>query len=136
LRGFVTYSTEKKGKNIMRKLVLAVLTSLCIIGTAPAQAKESAAKNSKRSLERALQSVGSPSGYDARYEAVILPLCRAGINLFTECNFSKDSPEYCYCYSGTEEQNHKLKRNIVKNRNLFVKGKIPEENLKKWVIVP
>ncbi len=88
-----------------------------------------------------------PAEYNARYQAIILPLCEEKVILFdgslnpyviddaADLDLIDKLELSCYFYIGTAEQNAKLVRNIVKNRHLFKDGKLTDTAAKKWVIV-
>ncbi len=97
------------------------------------------------------KAVGVPADYNKRYEAIILPLCDAGKMMFDKKSnpyVSERKPFLavdtmkidgrsidCYLYIGTGPQNETLKRNILANRHLLVKGKLSLQNAKKWKVV-
>ncbi len=89
------------------------------------------------------KAVGISTDYNKRYEAIILPLCDAGKMLFfdKESSLALDTmkiegrPRNCYVYSGTGLQNEILKRNILANRQLIVKGRLSLERARKWKVI-
>jgi hypothetical protein len=101
----------------------------------------------KLNIYKFCDALGIPSSYNARYENIILTLCDAGVIIIKpETNpyvdgkplglkFDDGRTDMCYMYIGTGPQNEILKRNILKNRNLFVNGKLPAANAKKWQVV-
>jgi len=100
----------------------------------------------KMSIVKFCNELGIPSQYNKRYEAIILPLCDAGIHLFNaenniyckgvnEKNITNGRSEICYCYVGNSIQNEILKRNILANRQLIKNGFLSVQDAKKWKIV-
>jgi hypothetical protein len=93
------------------------------------------------------KALGIPSEYNKRYEAIILPLCDAGKFLFDKKSNPYVSKQEslpidingrsldCYLYIGTGQQNETLKRNILANKHLIIKGEVSLQNAKKWKIV-
>ena len=107
----------------------------------------------KMSLKQVMEFIGIPSDYSSRYE-MILSLYDNGKKLFDESSnpyitdnehkkdilvedpdTHKKRSEEAYIYIGNPEQNDILKRNIIKNRHLFIKGTLSFENIKEWVLV-
>ncbi len=93
------------------------------------------------------QALKIPSEYNKRYESIILPLCEAGVYLFTAENnkycrgidkntMMGEKHQICYCYVGNSIQNELLKRNILANRQLIGKtGILSTVHAKKWKVV-
>jgi len=101
----------------------------------------------------ACKALGVSPVYNERYDAIIMPLCAAGVIMFpassnpysdpksdgatraliTEYN----GPEYadCYWYVGTGPQNATLIRNMVANKHLIKNGKLVPGAAKKWKVV-
>lgn len=121
--------------------ILVLLSLSFVTGLCEAQkvdtAHEAHALLSK-GLIGAMQELGIPSSYNARYD-LIFQLYDAGIVLFDAASNSpvmSGKPPSKYWYVGNPSQNRKLLRNIVENRHLFKNGKLPKENAAKWKVVP
>ncbi len=107
----------------------------------------------KMNIFDACKALGVSPVYNERYDAIIMPLCAAGVIMFpassnpysdpksdgatraliTEYN----GPEYadCYWYVGTGAQNATLIRNMVANKHLIKNGKLVPGAAKKWKVV-
>lgn len=101
----------------------------------------------KLNIIKFCDALGIPSEYNVRYKNIILPLCDAGVividpktNPYTNgstlnLDLGNGRTDLCYMYIGTAQQNEILKRNILANRNLLVKGKVTNQTAKRWKVV-
>ena len=130
----------------MRKLLLFLAFVFFMSMSANAQSAKTDSINirlNRMTLKQVCQFIGIPSSYKARYNLIILPLCRKGVKLFdgklnkyySKKAFLIDSSYSCYWYSGQTKQNYKLKRNLIYNRCLFRNGHLIKDAAKKWKIV-
>jgi hypothetical protein len=121
---------------LLLPMLILLVTGICE-AQKPGTDREAQALLSK-GLIGAMQELGIPSSYNARYD-LIFRLYDAGIVLFDAASNSpvfSGKPPSRYWYVGNPSQNQKLLRNIVENRRLFKGGKLPEQNVARWKVVP
>jgi hypothetical protein len=87
----------------------------------------------------ALRSVGLGCSYNERYHlidflqenGVVLFPCKGGTNPYTKDRCDREPYDW-HNYIGQPVQNKMLAQAVRRNRNLFVKGNLTKEQVKKW----
>ncbi len=132
----------------MRKTIfLATIFGMTLVQKSSAQQNLKLSDDSlmKMDMDDFCKTLEIKPGHKKILEAIILPLCDAGIYLFNAQNneycYGLDErksiegrPAICYCYMSTHIQNEILKRNILKNRKLIVNGVLSAKNALEWKI--
>lgn len=111
----------------MKKFIVALLFAIASFGA-----------NAHDNVFAACKAVKIPCDYRARYDFIDLleTVGKKRIIPNSTNPYINEESVFGTAYIGLPLQNEILARNIVRNKKLFVHGRVSYENMKKWVRVP